>query len=65
MTDFAEPLLVLKEWTRRYGNDMRDKHFEDAQHAAIQIAKASLLCLQAAKEATDTQFPAPTDIEDE
>lgn len=64
MPDYSEPLLILKEWTRRYGNDMRDKHFEDAQHAAIQIAKASLLCLQAAKEMADAQFPPPTVDED-
>ncbi len=65
MADYAESLLILKEWVRRYSDAMRNHHYDDAQYAAIQIAKASLICLQSAKELSQAQFPPPTDIQEE
>lgn len=54
--DYSDPLLRLKEWIRRYSDDMRNHHFEDARYDAIQIAKFAMTCLDAAKVAGENQL---------
>lgn len=49
--DYSDPLLTLREWTRRYSEAMRDHDWHDARAAALEIAKCALTCMEAAKAA--------------
>lgn len=62
MTDYSEQLLILKEWTRRYSDNMRDKHFDDASYDALQISKAALECIKTARDLHAAQFREPIDM---
>jgi len=62
MTDYSEQLLILNEWVRRYSENMRNKHYEDASYDAMQAAKAALECIKRARELHAAQFPAPSDM---
>lgn len=49
--DYSDPLLTLREWTRRYADAMRDHEFTEARYCALQAAQCALTCIEAAKAA--------------
>lgn len=53
MTDYSDPLLSLREWTRRYADAMREHYWHDARQAALEAAKCALTCVEAAKAAEE------------
>lgn len=65
MTDYSEQLIILKEWTRRYSENMREKNFDDASYDALQISKAALECIKIARELHAAQFRAPTETDED
>lgn len=46
--DYAEPLLELKEYTRKYHDAMKDRKRDLALQYAMKMVKASVDCVEAA-----------------
>jgi len=49
MNDYADPLIQLREWDRKYTEAMRDKRPEQAKIAAVKIIRLAVDLLEIAE----------------
>tara|TARA_R110000822_G_scaffold42820_10_gene116108 strand:- start:195 stop:350 length:156 start_codon:yes stop_codon:yes gene_type:complete len=49
MSDYADPLIQLREWDRKYTEAMRDKRPEQAKVAAMKIIRLAVDLLEIAE----------------